>query len=94
MVADWNTSTYARRANSIADSLTSDDSQASGFSGCNQFMGGFTVEGDQLSFGPLASTRKMCIEGMEQASFSTGSRSHLLRDTGAMFGLENRRKQS
>lgn len=46
--------------------LASDGSQASGFAGCNQFTGGFTVDGDQITLGPLASTRKMCAEAMDQ----------------------------
>jgi putative lipoprotein len=53
-------------ANDLTLTLGSDESQVSGFSGCNQFAGSFTLEGDQLSFGPLASTRKMCADGMEQ----------------------------
>lgn len=32
----------------------------SGFSGCNQFSGTFLVDGESITFGPLASTRKMC----------------------------------
>ncbi|MGD8358709.1 MAG: META domain-containing protein [Lysobacterales bacterium] len=52
--------------NELTLTLRSDESQVGGFSGCNQFTGGFTLEGDQLSFGPLVSTRKMCAEGMEQ----------------------------
>ena len=52
--------------NPLTLTLSSDETQASGFSGCNQFTGGFTLEDDRLSFGPLASTRKMCAAGMEQ----------------------------
>ncbi|WP_406685533.1 META domain-containing protein [Seonamhaeicola sp. MEBiC1930] len=35
--------------------------QVSGFSGCNRFLGSFTIEGETLRMGPLASTRKMCL---------------------------------
>lgn len=33
----------------------------SGFSGCNNYFGSFTLEESVLSFGPLGSTRKMCF---------------------------------
>jgi putative lipoprotein len=39
--------------------------RVSGFAGCNQITGGYTLEGDQLSFGPTAMTRRACIEGGE-----------------------------
>jgi copper homeostasis protein (lipoprotein) len=34
--------------------------------GCNRLMGSYSVEGDRLTFGPLAGTRLACPEGMEQ----------------------------
>lgn len=37
----------------------------SGFAGCNHITGGYTLEDDQLSFGPTAMTRRACIEGEE-----------------------------
>jgi len=36
------------------------DGTVSGFSGCNTFNGQYTLDGNTLKFGPLASTRKMC----------------------------------
>lgn len=44
------------------------DGAVSGSSGCNTFRGTYTAEGDRISFGPLATTRKACAgEGvMEQ----------------------------
>ena len=45
------------------------DGTLSGSSGCNNFSGGYEVEGNVLKIGPLAGTRKMCArpEGiMEQ----------------------------
>ena len=45
--------------------LRSED-QVGGYSGCNQFSGSVTVSGDGLSFGPIASTRRMCASGMQQ----------------------------
>ncbi|MCM8614061.1 META domain-containing protein [Accumulibacter sp.] len=31
-----------------------------GFSGCNQFFGGYTIDGDRISFAPLAGTMMAC----------------------------------
>jgi heat shock protein HslJ/uncharacterized membrane protein len=36
------------------------DGQVSGSGGCNSFRGPFTVDGNALSIGPLATTRKLC----------------------------------
>jgi heat shock protein HslJ len=43
--------------------------QASGISGCNNYTGSYQSTGSEVEFGPLASTRKLCVrpEGvMEQ----------------------------
>jgi heat shock protein HslJ len=45
--------------------LTTADSRASGFAGCNRMMGGYVLEGDALSFSQMASTRMACAEGMD-----------------------------
>ena len=37
-----------------------EESTVSGFAGCNNFNGGFTLQGKELKFGPIAATRKMC----------------------------------
>jgi putative lipoprotein len=42
------------------------DNQVRGYAGCNQFTGSVTVTGDALSFGPIASTRRMCPNVMQQ----------------------------
>lgn len=34
----------------------------SGYSGCNAFSGSFSLEENQITFGPIASTKKMCPE--------------------------------
>ncbi len=39
-----------------------DSSRVTGYSGCNRFFGDYLVKSNTLSFGPLASTRKMCME--------------------------------
>ena len=50
--------------------LDSASGSAAGFSGCNRYNGSYSLEdaaadGAGLSFGPLASTRRACVEGME-----------------------------
>jgi len=42
------------------------EGQVGGYAGCNQFTGSVTVSGDGLSFGPIASTRRMCADVMQQ----------------------------
>jgi heat shock protein HslJ len=37
-----------------------DDGTLGGFDGCNRFMSGFTLEGDRLTIGPIATTRMAC----------------------------------
>ena len=41
-------------------------SRASGFAGCNQLTGDYTLAADQLTFSHMATTLKMCLHGMEQ----------------------------
>jgi heat shock protein HslJ len=49
--------------------LTLEDGNASGFGGCNTFAGGYELDGDSISIGPLAGTlmacdvQKMAVEG-------------------------------
>ena len=38
------------------------DGRASGNGGCNQFNGTYTQDGASLRFGPLASTRRACLD--------------------------------
>lgn len=42
------------------------EDQVGGYAGCNQFTGSVTLSGDTVSFGPIASTRRMCADAMEQ----------------------------
>lgn len=46
--------------------LQSEQSRLAGHGGCNRMMGTYKLEGDQLSFGPIAGTRMACAQGMEQ----------------------------
>lgn len=44
--------------------LRDDTKSVKGFAGCNAFTGSYSVSGNDLSFGPLAATRKACLAGM------------------------------
>ena len=39
--------------------------QAKGFGGCNSFTGGYILNGNELSFTPMAATMRACTSGME-----------------------------
>lgn len=42
--------------------------RATGFAGCNNFSGGYTLSGNQVAIGPLAATRMMCADTMQTES--------------------------
>jgi heat shock protein HslJ len=42
--------------------FAADGARASGSGGCNQFNGPYSQNGALLSFGPLASTRRACVD--------------------------------
>ena len=42
-----------------------DSSRAGGFSGCNRYGGGYTLDGTSLRFGALAMTKMACDRGMD-----------------------------
>ena len=42
--------------------LSEEEGTASGFAGCNNFTGGFTLKGTSLTFGNMAVTQKMCAD--------------------------------
>ena len=51
--------------------LNDNDSSLKGFAGCNNMMGSYASEGNDLSFGPIAMTKKACLEGMDtEAAFA------------------------
>ncbi len=39
-----------------------DEESVSGLAGCNNYNGGYEVDGENISFGPLATTRKFCSD--------------------------------
>lgn len=49
---------HANRAPTLL--LDAAAARASGFAGCNRMTGRYTIDGDAISFGPLASTRMAC----------------------------------
>ena len=53
--------------------LLAEDGRAAGSDGCNRFMGSYTVEGEKLSFGQLASTMMACADGMDAAQRYTAA---------------------
>ena len=46
--------------------LDSEKKQASGYAGCNRFFGGYELEGEALTFGPIAATKRACPD-LEEA---------------------------
>jgi putative lipoprotein len=47
--------------------LRLENGQAAGTDGCNQFSGTYETDGDDLTFGPLATTGMMCITALDAA---------------------------
>jgi heat shock protein HslJ len=49
------------------------DGRITGSGGCNRFLGGYTVSGNHIKIGPLASTRKGCpgLIKLEATFFAT-----------------------
>ena len=46
--------------------LTVEDQRIRGYAGCNDFAGPYMTNDDKLQIGPLVSTKKACVETMEQ----------------------------
>ena len=57
----------------ISASATFADGTVSGNAGCNDYTGSYTVDGDKLTFGPLAATKKACgpAESAVETAFLT-----------------------
>ena len=49
--------------------LESEGSRAAGFAGCNRFAGHYTLDGDQLKFGPFAATKLSCDQDKAEAKY-------------------------
>ena len=67
------------------------EDQVGGYSGCNQFTGSVTVSGEGIAFGPIASTRRMCAEGMRQedAFLQALESAHRFEISGEDLAIEN-----
>ena len=51
-------------AEAKASIALTEDGNVQGYGGCNRFFGGYRLEGDRISFSPIASTRRYCEETM------------------------------
>jgi heat shock protein HslJ len=58
--------------NRPATLLLDEQGHASGYGGCNQFGGPYTIDGEELHFGPIAMTRMACPDRMDvETSYSS-----------------------
>lgn len=65
-----------------------EDGRVSGFAGCNQFTGEYKAEGLRLTFKPMATTQKACLNGSIEQQFLTtiqGIDNYSLNDSGLAF---------
>ena len=65
-----------------------EDGRVSGFAGCNQFTGAYETEGLRLTFKPMVTTEKACLNAsIEQQFLSTiqGIDNYSLNDSGLAF---------
>ena len=66
---EWTLSSGVDVPEDAVPTLTLEEGNASGFGGCNTFSGGYELDGDSISIGPLAGTlmacelQKMAVEG-------------------------------
>lgn len=77
LIGAWKLSPYGSAdvlSSALADVeaglMLDEDGTLTGTSGCNEFGGGFTVEGDQITFKEIVSTLKLCdtpLMGQEEA---------------------------
>jgi len=47
-----------------------EDGTVKGFGGCNNFSGKYTLEGEELTFGSMLSTRKSCGPAMDEQEYT------------------------
>lgn len=65
-----------------------EDGRVSGFAGCNQFTGAYETEGLRLTFKPMATTEKACLNASVEQQFLTtlqGVDNYSLNDSGLAF---------
>jgi putative lipoprotein len=46
--------------------LSGENNRIKGFSGCNRFTGGYTINGDELQLSQMATTMMACVDSMDQ----------------------------
>jgi heat shock protein HslJ len=65
------------------------DGKITGSGGCNRFFGGYTISGNRIKIGPLASTRKACpgLLRVETAFFATLQAASSFEQTGTTLVL-------
>ena len=66
--------------------FASGEPRVSGYGGCNQFNGSYTQNGASLTFGPLASTRRACVEPRANTQEATFLRALESTTRFAVFG--------
>jgi len=59
--------------------LDAKEHRLSGFSGCNRMIGGYQLDGDHLTFGPVAGTMMACTTGMDVEQRFKAALSHVNR---------------
>lgn len=74
--------------------LIEEDNRVRGFSGCNQFTGGYTIEESQMKFSQMASTLMACMDGTEQeqrflAVLKETDRFEISGEELSLFGSDN-----
>jgi copper homeostasis protein (lipoprotein) len=65
-----------------------EEGQVSGFAGCNQFTGAYQADGLKLTFKPLATTQKACLNGTTEQQFLAtlqGIDNYSLNESGLAF---------
>ncbi len=65
----WNVQTFNNGKSALVAATTpgmnlnfAGDGTVNGFSGCNTFTGNYVTDGDKITIGPLATTRKTCAD--------------------------------
>ena len=104
--SDWDVISYNNGKGGVVSVISGtsisasfgEDGQVSGSAGCNDYFGPYTTEGSAISIGPLAATRKLCVDedvmtqegaylsALETAATYkiTGDRMEMRREDGAL----------
>ncbi|MBI9081334.1 MAG: META domain-containing protein [Pseudodesulfovibrio sp.] len=69
----WNVKSLFSRDVNSDQSLTlefMEDGTVKGFGGCNNFSGPYTLDGENLTFGPMVSTKKSCGPATDEQEYT------------------------